>query len=172
MTTLDEIREAGLRARFYRSAEIWRGERFIYVGSYSWRGLSVSDPNGAQIYLDEPASDERLGNAILEALGQSRFLSDSECDALMSTTDERYEQWVARLMSMYGYKSRRALLKSTVTCSAEVIDPEQIKLCPLKRARGEAWEGMGERFDVLIPMDRSAAEIGAAVRLALDRAIA
>jgi hypothetical protein len=71
-------------------------------------------------------------------------------------------------MEQYGYKSRRALFRKMKHCSAEIIG-ENIRMMPMRRDRGEAWDGLNESETVVVPVLSSPAEIGAALRLALSR---
>ncbi|MCM3774398.1 contact-dependent growth inhibition system immunity protein [Priestia aryabhattai] len=55
-------------------------------------------------------------------------------------------------------------------CHAKVVDGV-LTLDPNRHDKLEAWEGLGDDAKVILPSDSSEAEIGAALRVALDRCI-
>lgn len=81
-------------------------------------------------------------------------------------------KWVQDLISQYGYKSRRELFKDMKHCSV-MCTKGQITINPSRHEKLKAWGGKGikDSDHVVLPVDSSPAEIGAALRLALSRCI-
>lgn len=154
----------GKRANAVRNGE------FICIETYSGRGLLGRDPQGCRSILGPDADDHELGAALLNALGNSRFLSGDEARQFLDRdrTQQVYEGWVQEMTSLYGYKSRRDLFKKMVCCNVKLIDGA-ITLTPTSHPKLEAWEGLGDEQNITIPGNSMAAEAGAALRLALNR---
>lgn len=74
------------------------------------------------------------------------------------------------LMEKYGYKTKRALFKDMKNCSIHCIN-DLIIISPTHHEKLESWSGKGinESDNVVISVNESPAEIGAALRLALSR---
>ncbi len=81
---------------------------------------------------------------------------------------ENYKKWVDGLLVQFGYKTKQALFKKMILCHAKVVDGV-LTLEPNRHDKLEAWEGLGDDETVVLPFDSSEAEIGAALRVALDR---
>ena len=151
-----------------------KNARFISIKTASGNGLIRSDYRGVETLLDPNADDLALGNAVLAALAKSRYIFPEEDMELYdwAKSNERYETWVAGLMTSYGYKTRGALFKSMLSCSIDV-SKGQMTIRPSKHVGGEAWDSTlrGEQDHVHLPADSTPEEIGAALRLALSRCV-
>lgn len=157
---------------------------FICIETYSGYRSSQADPQGAQHLVRPDASDQELGAALLDALAHSRFVLPEprkdiwihpEATFDMSLYDydlnnQRYVEWVCKLMEVYGYKNRRALFKDMKNCGVESKN-DGITIRPRHHEKLEAWSGKGisESDNVVIPANSSPAEVGAALRLAFSR---
>lgn len=143
---------------------------FISIETYSGYALEMADP-AAPEYLFEPnVSDESLGQAVLHALNQSRFLSLEEAKTLRMTVEKNYADWVQKLMTQYGYKTKRALFKNMKSCGIECHEGI-ITIRPSHHEKLEGWGGTGISPDsyVKLSADASPAEVGAGLRLAFSR---
>ncbi len=145
---------------------------FFFISTYSGYRMLGRDPKGAQHYLEPDASDETLGAAVLDALDRSRFLSIEEADDFfnLKRSQERYEEWKRSVMQRYGYKTKRALFKDMASCDIQMAGGN-ITLVPTNHDRLEGWgreKGDGIE-DVVITEGSSAAEVGAALRVAFSR---
>lgn len=149
---------------------------FVCVETYSGYSLTGRDPEGAQHLLAPQANDHQLGVAVLDALGRSRFISpleDPEEDLAffdLESTAKQYEEWVRRLVALYGYKTRRALFKDMKSCQIKRREGT-IVIGPSHHEKLELWSGDGISKDdyVVIPADSGPTEVGAALRLAFTR---
>ncbi|MGG7554907.1 contact-dependent growth inhibition system immunity protein [Pseudomonas sp. ES3] len=165
-------------------AEVKANSDFISVKTFSGYNSCRADPQGVDCLMSPDISDQELGASVLEALAQSRFvLPEPRKDVWIhpeatfdkglydyGLTNQRYEAWVGSLIERYGYKSKRALFKDMKRCSVESKNGEII-IRPSRHEKLEAWSGKGisESDYVVVSLNSSSAEVGAALRLAFDR---
>jgi hypothetical protein len=158
---------------------------FICVETYSgYRGGSHRDPAGRQYLLRQEEDDQKLGEALIGALGCSRFvlavprvgstyppaLEFDESLYDYKRGIERYAIWTRSLMDHYGYRTKRELFKNMKRCDVEERGGV-ITIAPNHHEKLEAWgrdQGDGIE-DVVIEASSSPSEIGAALRLAFSR---
>ncbi|WP_175019810.1 contact-dependent growth inhibition system immunity protein [Burkholderia contaminans] len=159
----------------WRGAAIYRNKDFILIETHSGYRSSIADPDGAKHYLDTNVGDETLGRCLNDALLKSRFITPQQRAENPLFFDfrlvgENYKKWVDGLLARYEYKTKQALFKKMILCHAKVADGV-LTLDPNRHDKLEAWEGLGDDEKVTLPFDSSEAEIGAALRVALDRCI-
>jgi CDI immunity protein len=120
--------------------------------------------------LQADASDDVLGQALLQALERSRFVWPRDEPDLFKS--ERYMQsyrdWQQDFMRRYGYKTKREAYKKMDWCEAERSEGK-ISIKPHKRDKPEYFRNLRPDRTVVIPATENAVRIGAALRLALDR---
>lgn len=159
---------------------------FICIETYSGYRSSHADPQGVQHLVRPDASDLELGAALLDALEHSRFVlpeprkdvwihPEATFDMRLYDYDlnnQRYAEWVCKLMRIYGYKTRRALFKDMKSCSVE-SRREVITIRPSCHEKLEVWSGKGiaSSEHVTIPSKSTSSDVGAALRLAFSRCI-
>lgn len=153
----------------WRAGIYWNHE-FLCVLAQSGRGRVQDDPDSAQHLLSLSVDNETLGLAVQDALAHSRLLTMEEIAAFFNLTNSkaRYDAWALSLMGRYGYKTRRALFRRMLICGARQQD-DIITFSPSRKDRLEAWEGLGKEAQVEVATNSNAAEIGAALRLAMSR---
>jgi hypothetical protein len=124
----DAAERSSVRDRWFASLPRWRGDRdlrdlmgkraaawfngdFISVESYAFHARAGFDPQGARHFLPPDAVDEWLGEAVLNALHCSRFLSLDEARVFfdLRRVEPAYAAWTESFMKRYGYKSKRLL---------------------------------------------------------------
>ena len=165
-------------------ANVKANGKFICIKTYSGYGSCRADPRGAVHWLTPSASDEEMGTALLDALSKSRFVlpgprtdvwvhPDATFDAELydlKKLGERYENWVESIKVRYGYTARRPIFKDMKSCSV-MARLGKITMRPSHHEKLEAWsgEGISEDAYVIVSEDSSPGEIGAGVRLVLDR---
>jgi hypothetical protein len=86
----------------------------------------------------------------------------------LARIEAEYTQWIKKLISFSGMKTKRATLKSMMQCGVDV-EGGKITIRPSKHERLEGWGGLPEELYVIVPTSAAPAELGAAVRLALSR---
>jgi hypothetical protein len=174
MEEADLIAKATVEARekWKPRASAKNNRDFISIESYSSFNSALADPKADEHLLFSDASDEEAGTTVLEALRQSRFLSYDELVILLENNQQNYQNWIQKLMSLYGYKTKRALFKNMKSCDISLKDG-MITIEHTNHEKLEAWggEGISKEDYVHIPADSSPAEIGAALRLAFSRCI-
>lgn len=170
MSSTDPIPDA--RALWKATAEATFNNDFIGVIAYSGYSMIFADPKAEEYLLHPSISDEELGEAILLAIKQSRFLSIAEAKELRSNAPQNYLNWIQKIMTLYGYKTKRALFKNMKSCGISSHEGI-ITIRPSHHAKLEAWDGDGisEADYVKVPVDSPPAEIGKALRLAFSRCI-
>lgn len=155
---------------FTQWADIHRTEKFISVEPLSGYRRSLREDEGCVIYLPPDATDNALGQALLEALGMSRFIFPRnepqffEAERLMRAD----RNWQKDFMRRYGYKTKRDAYKNMDWCRAERTEGK-ISIKPHRRDKPEYWRDLAADRKVIIPATTDAAAAGAALRLALDR---
>ncbi|MGV8004082.1 contact-dependent growth inhibition system immunity protein [Photorhabdus temperata subsp. temperata] len=162
------IENQDYRARAYMT------DKFLGIDTYSGLGRSGRDPIFPSHLLLPDADDKSIGEKVLQALSDSRTLTIGECAIFfdLERNKEQYSEWIAMLMEQYGYKTKRKLFKNMKSCSIHGVN-NLITIRPSYHEKLEAWSGsrIKESDYVVLPIDSSSEEIGAALRLALSRCI-
>ncbi|MCD1125600.1 CdiI family contact-dependent growth inhibition immunity protein [Jinshanibacter sp. LJY008] len=162
--------------KFNKDQDYWVNvfvtQEFISIETYSGLGRVRRDSLFLPHLLQSDASENDIGETILQALSDSRTLTVKECETFFDREKgkEQYAAWIVMLMEKYGYKSKRALFKDMKNCSIHLVN-NVIKISPTRHEKLEAWgrtKGDGIE-DVILSVDNSPAEIGAGLRLALSR---
>jgi hypothetical protein len=157
----------------YDRAQAYDNGDFYCIETYSGYYGSLRDPKGVQHLLPPQASDEELGNAVLDALSRSRIVKTAEAPELYVGRDERereYRDWIARLMQRYGYATKRALFKKMKSCSIDRRKGGMISFFPKDHKQLETWELL-EGAEVTLADGSAPEQVGAALRLAFSRCI-
>ena len=159
----------------WSGAGIYRNQDLIFIGTQSGCSVSIADPDGGAYFLDTDADDETLGRCLNDALLKSRFITPQQRAENLLFFDfrlvgENYKKWVDGLLTRFGYKIKQALFKKIILCHAKVVDGV-LTLDPNRHDKLEAWEVLGDDAKVILPFDSPEVEIGAALRVALDRCI-
>ncbi|MFV8797157.1 contact-dependent growth inhibition system immunity protein [Yersinia sp. LJYL362] len=153
-------------------ASCFCNNNFLNINTDSGLGLMRIDPLFPPHLLPPDADDKSIGEAVFIALSNSRTLSLEEYSDFfnLEKSQEQYAAWVAMLMEKYGYKTKRALFKGMKNCSIHCINGV-ITILPTRHEKLEAWGGTGRGGNdkVILSVNSSPAEIGAALRLALSR---
>ncbi|CNH85191.1 contact-dependent growth inhibition system immunity protein [Yersinia pekkanenii] len=153
-------------------ASCFCNNKFLNINTDSGLGLMRRDPLFPPHLLPPDADDKSIGETVLIALSNSRTLSLEESADFfdLEKGQEQYAAWIAMLMQKYGYKTKRALFKGMKNCSIHCINGV-ITILPTRHEKLEAWSGTGrgESDKVILSVNSSPAEIGAALRLALSR---
>ncbi|MFC5694173.1 contact-dependent growth inhibition system immunity protein [Pseudomonas sp. GCM10022186] len=159
-------------------------KEFICIETYSGYRMSQADHKGVTHLLAPDASDQAVGEALLDALSKSRFVLpeprkdvwihpeatfDSELYDF-DASEQRYKDWISQLMEKYGYKTKRALFKDMKNCDIESFSGKII-IGPSHHEKLEGWSGKGlsEADNVIIPTTSTPEEVGVALRLAFSR---
>jgi hypothetical protein len=153
------------------TATLTAAQNFIDIVACSGYRAYRSDREAFGRTLSAEVSDAQLGDAIRSALSSSRQIDFSEVKTFFDPAliKRLYDAWVDLMKSSYGYKSRRALHQALRSCRCE-IDGSMIRLVPWRREGAEGYVGFGTpEVDVVVALNVSDAELGAAARLALSR---
>jgi hypothetical protein len=143
---------------------------FLAVETMSGRGILIRDPETESKFLGPEADDLALGLAVVAALADSRFFDRGLIDRFLphEIVKENYEVWVSGLVARFSYKNRRNLFSKMTSCSIKAVDGDLI-FSPSRHLTLEGWEDLPKGHAVVISIESSPAEIGAAARLALSR---
>lgn len=153
---------------FTQWSDVNRTERFICVEPLSGYRIIQPEDDGYVIYLEPNASDEVLGQALLEALARSRFIfppdpSFSQAERYMRC----YHNWQKDFMRRYGYKTKREAYKNMDWCRVKRSEGK-ISFRPHQRDKPEYFRFLPPEKTVVIPETDDAVAVGGALRLALD----
>jgi CDI immunity protein len=157
--------------RFQKAATIYGSEKFISIEALSGASaLMYREDGGRGVYLEPEVADEALGQALLTALGKSRFVDPRSERAFFdpNRAARAYADWQKDFMRRYGYKSKREAFRNLDWCYARM--PEgKISIEPHRRDRLGSWRSLPPDRTVVIPATTDPVAAGAALRLALDR---
>ncbi|WP_338464126.1 contact-dependent growth inhibition system immunity protein [Franconibacter daqui] len=154
-------------------ANVFITNDFFCIDTYSGLGMTGRDALFPSRLLPPDADDMRIGDAILQALSDSRSLVVREERAAFFDADkvkERYKNWTAMLLEQYQYKTKKTLFKDMKKCTVHCVN-DIITIIPTRHEKLEAWgRSKGDGIeDVILSTNSSPAEIGAGLRLALSR---
>jgi hypothetical protein len=156
------------------TCSVYRNKKLISVKTMSGDGLLLGDFRAGEKRFLPDVENQMLGEAVAEALDKSRHVSREEDPDLWDKQkhEARYLAWIQDIMATYGFRTKSAMFKGLVLCHVEYSD-SHIVMKPTKRTRGDGFEGTlrREKDYVTIPKDSGHEEIGANLRLALDRCI-
>ena len=158
------------RLPFTQWANVHRTERLISVEPLSGYRMAYREDEGHVIYLPPDATDDALGQALLQALDRSRFIWPRDepdffkCERYMQC----YRDWQKDFMGRYGYKTKRDAYKNMDWCWIERSEGK-ISIKPHKRDKPEYFRNLPPDKTVVVSATDDAARVGAALRLALDR---
>lgn len=148
-------------------------EDFIFIETYSGYFNCLPDPEGKRFLLSHTAENSELGESVLAALAVSRMIDPKENPDFFDFRGRvvtQYNEWVANLMTEFGYKTKRALFKNMKSCSVDAVNG-LVTIRPSHHEKLEAWSGKGitEKDCVVVSSDIAFDEVGAALRLAFSR---
>lgn len=156
---------------FTQWANVHRTEKFISIEPLSGYGVIQRDDEGYVIYLAPDASDEELGQALLEALDRSRFIWPPRGELKFFKWERYvrlYQNWQKDFMQRYGYETKRDAYKNMDWCRAERSEGK-VLIRPKKRDKPEYFRNLPAESAVIIQDTRDAVAAGLALRLALSR---
>ena len=159
-------------------------KEFFCIETYSGYGSCRADYKGAMHLLAPDASDQAIGEALLDALSKSRFVlpeprkdvwihPEATFDSKLydfDASEQRYKDWISQLIEKYGYKTKRALFKDMKNCDIEIFSGKII-IGPSYHEKLEGWSGKGlsDADNVVIPVTSTPDQVGFALRLAFSR---
>lgn len=158
------------RFPFRQWVDVHRTEKFISLEPLSGYRLALRDNEGYIIYRLPDASDEALGQALLEALERSRFIWPGDEPEFFKW--ERYDRcernWEKDFMRRYAYKTRREVYQTMDWVRAKRTEGK-ISFQPHSRGKPGHWIWLAAERIVVIAATTDPAAAGAALRLALNR---
>ena len=154
---------------FRQQADVNRTDRFLCVQPMSGYRIVQQEDDGYTIYLPPNASDEALGQALLECLDRSRFIwpPDPHFDDWRRYMP-LHKNWQKDFMQRYGYKTKREAYRNMDWCRVKRSEG-RISLQPHKRDKPEYFRDLPPERTVVIPATADATATGGALRQALDR---
>ncbi len=155
----------------FKSAVAFMNKDFIRVIACSGYRMKIEDPQATEFFLSLTVTDKELGETVLKSLEESRILTPEESYEISSITEKDYPLWVERTMKRFGYKTKGAMFRRMLSCSMNLQNETQILFKPSYQCSIDGWSGdfMKESDRILIPLNSSPEEIGAALRLTFTR---
>jgi hypothetical protein len=149
---------------FTQWADVAKTERFIRIVPLSGYRLVQHEYDAYVIYLEPHASDEALGQALLDALERSRFIPPRPefSDA------EKYMRYYWQKDFTQRYKATRQEYKNMDWCRTK-RSGAKIEIHPHQRDVPDYFLDHPPERTVVIPATANAEAVGAAARLALNR---
>lgn len=157
-----------------RWAEAKRNDDFYLIETWSGYRSYRRDPLAKQHFLALTASAMELGEAVLDALRHSRFISPQEdVDFFdMEKTQSRYAAWIEDLMKRHNYKSKQLLFTSMARCSIFLnLGEKPITIRPSCHKNLDSWVRTKDDGieDVFLPVNSCPDAVGQALLLAFSR---
>jgi len=153
-------------------AEVCYNEKGIFLVTRSGNVMTALEENGVRHFLPRDASDRMLGEALIDCLKASRVVPQEEWKAFFDWRDadrrwKEYEKWQLEASET---KTLRALRRNQMLCSV-YLEQSQIACKPRNHIKTNEWAYFihNEVEPVGIPFDSSPAQIGAALREAMNR---
>lgn len=153
------------------AAAFFNGD-FYCITTQSVGMLVYPEPDVPPIFLSPDADDLTLGQQLRRALQASKRVSPEEFQKIwrsggISKLEDSRQEWT---MQHYGYKSRRAMLKSMDTCSVSVTDGE-IEIQPTHQKSLDGYTVTKDEgpFPLSVPEGASDVSLGAALREGFKR---
>lgn len=143
---------------------------FICVRSESGRGAIRIGSTKDCLVLDRDADDPALGRALLSELAKSHHLAPTQLLQAVIAAEGSYKSWITMVMERFGYRNRRAMLKSMKACMV-LSRAGGFVLRPLHHEKLEGWSRTEDDGiqDIDLPENVTPTELGAAVRQAFER---
>ncbi|MFN7365301.1 MAG: contact-dependent growth inhibition system immunity protein [Alphaproteobacteria bacterium] len=151
-----------------KSAYVQMNGKFINIGSFSGHGMISVDFNIPDFFFDLKVQENELGEFLLKAIENSRFLSVEDYASLRENGEENYKDWIKNTMKYYGYKKKGDMFKPMFSCEIRKMS-DGFLFDPSHQSTMNYWEGneytKANKFK--IPLTATAPEMGAALRRCL-----
>jgi hypothetical protein len=151
-----------------KSAYAQMNNKFINIGTYSGNGMLSVDREKEEFFLECSDSDEYVGRALLSSIENSEFLTNEKYNILRESNEDRYKEWVKKVIKKYQYQSKNDLFKPMFSCYIG-RQKEEYLFDPSHQRALNSWEGTKETEanKFTIPLTATAVEMGAALRRCL-----
>jgi len=146
---------------------VFANATLLRIVAMSGLGLRIEDPDAIERTLPSDALNEEVGKAVLCALGDSKLMSPAEFKRSYAVSADLYKKRIDEVMRAHGYRTKRAYFTRMKKCGVEKTSLG-LEVTPTRHDQLERFGGLPEKR-ILITRDASAAEVGAAVRAALER---
>ncbi len=140
--------------------------KFINIGSYVGHGLSMPNFEEQEFFFDLDICDEKLGEALILSVNNSKFLSLEE-STRMRMDENRYEDWIKRTMKEQGFKNKGEMFKPMLYCSVKKTESGYV-FCTTHQRAMNSWGADTKNEEFTIPLTATAVEMGAALRRCLS----
>lgn len=105
--------------KFNRDKDYWAScygtNEFLLIETQSGMGMVAADPLFPPHLLPPDSDKKRIGEAIFQALSDSRTLTVLEDRVAFFDLEkgkEQYAEWTAMLMDKYSYKTKKTCLRT------------------------------------------------------------
>ncbi|MCP1200869.1 contact-dependent growth inhibition system immunity protein [Notoacmeibacter sp. MSK16QG-6] len=148
-----------------REANVVQFRRFYRIYSCLVWGASIYDPDGYEQFPTIDIDDEKLGNAVREALAASRASLDDELwdRAYDYRRTGEFKKTDRTMLELAGVKSLRTLYRGAASVSVW-HDQNSITILAWKNKGVESWGPVRNYERLELPDTITDAELGAAVR--------
>ena len=152
-----------------RNVAAFRNEDFLCLFVQTGRGLICNDPRFDGILLPSGEATEKIGGAVVAALGLSTVMSASDFQILFKSGDvqRHVADWERSVKARFRYKSSRELWRPMLKCSIKELDGT-LTFAPTRHDRLEGWSGMKDVEKVVVPATSADEDIGRALFAAFD----
>lgn len=163
---------------------MFNGKLFLLQTLSGYRGPTDLDPRGVQLILDGDIDNQTLGQGVLDCISKSRFVlprkrTDVVQHPLVEFDEQMYDKeilrasykhWTSQAIERLGFKGEKEIFKHMKFCGIEVID-SVMTISPTRHDSLFEWsrEKSDGIEDVVISMNLSSEDIGAALRIGFNR---
>lgn len=153
---------------FNKTATVYKSHKLICIETLSGvTGVTYRENESHPVYLDATAVDELLGETLLAALDQSRFVSDKEFLAPERAV-RLYNAWKKEFARRNGFETVRHGFRKVDWCMVKIRDGNMV-MVPHRCDKPASWRLLPPEKTVIIPYTRDPSVVGAALREALNR---
>jgi len=155
---------------YYPSASAYLNEKFmLIIARYGCHGGGYDYSVPRYFFTADTDDKVSIGRAVLSTLKSSRPVSLDEFDDIyrLNLLGEQYNKLFSIAMKKFEYKSKRSLFMKMRLVHIELLG-QNIKICPNKYVRLQAWEGLSAE-NLIIPFLSEPIEVASALCLAFDR---
>lgn len=155
-------------------AAYYANEDFIIIQTESGCGRYMHDHTLTPFVFNYEINNQTLGNAVLEALANSRtFIYGSKEDEDFFDLDksqQRYMGWVVFLCEKLGYKTKRALFSKMKSGSIYLYNGK-IEIFSTRKVGLDAWDNLPASENILLSLNDNTEKIGQSLRQAINRCL-
>jgi hypothetical protein len=145
-------------------------ENLLIVIGGKWCGYGMFSLADEVKYFNMKCANEDIGVTMKDVLSGNVHLpySKEAIDLLLNDEKKYHKEELRFLQKKYGYKTKTAVYRNMHSCSL-ALDNAELTISPMYRKGTGAWNGLDERYNIVIQLDTPPELLGACARYAFTR---